>query len=523
MVACVRVGRFFFLIPRHESIIWPVAWVVARYENSCWRQSTLPPFGWRKLWSGCVSDPLFQVARLDAKIEVDVRRERAKLDAAAKASLAEAQRELPTLEARVETLETDLRVTRQRERIAAEATDDLKAELVVCRKRSERAGAAAAAALEQALAAEATAESKTRSSQQAAETARRDSEALKRSLVASQAQSAELRAEYSRLLSQLEPASATPPSWFGRAGGLGDGATAVSTTAGVVVAEAPETAAGATSAAGAALRMRAELEERLALALAEATEARTAAQRLKLKVKACEREHKDLSTTVGGNARDRTERWDAGHVEKAQGLQERGGVSSGAGGAGKRELRLACGAMNSVASALCAAMSRTEHHGGDGDRGRKLDDTLWATSMQSRGRAASGSHYSRAPAGGRRRRRRALSADSNRTGDGRDADDDLLGDEWEQGAEGDQRFISRAEVRELSDCLRSAAGKILAARADEREAAEQEVARLQEELRNSEHREAETAARLEESREVIVFFCFWTCWLLPHSRTAPFC
>ena len=163
------------------------------------------------------------MSRLDAKIEVDVRRERAKLDAAAKASLTEAQREVATLGARVKTLETDLRVTRQRERIAADATDDLKAELVVCRKKSERAGAEAAAALEQALAAEATAESKVRSSQQAADTAQRDKETLKRTLVASQAQAAELRAEYSRLLSQLEPVSATPPSLFGRAGGLGDG------------------------------------------------------------------------------------------------------------------------------------------------------------------------------------------------------------------------------------------------------------------------------------------------------------
>lgn len=444
--------------------------------------------------------PFFQVSRLDAKIEVDVRRERAKLDAAAKASLAEAQREVATLGARVETLETDLRVTRQRERKAAETTDDLKAELVVCRNKLERAGVAAAAALEQARAAEASAESKARSSQQAAETARRDSETLKRSLVASQAQAAELRAEYSRLLSQLEPALPTPSSWSTRAGGLGDGATVVSKTAGVDVAETPETAAGTMSAAGAALRMRAELEERLALALAEATEARTAAQRLKLKVKACEREHEPLPAAVGGNARDRMERWGAGHVKQVQGLQERGNISGGAGGAGKRELRLACDAMDRVASALCAAMSRTEHHGGDG--GRKLDDTLWATSVQSRGRAASGRYNSTAPAGGRRRRRRALSAGSSRAGDGRDTDDDIFGDEWEQGSEGGQRLISRVEVRELSERLRSEAAKVLAARTDEREAAEEEVARLQEGLRSSEHRVAETAARLEESREV---------------------
>ncbi|CAM9440994.1 unnamed protein product [Laminaria digitata] len=440
-----------------------------------------------------------QVSRLDAKIEVDVRRERAKLDATAKASLAEAQREVATIGARVETLETDLRATRQRERIAAEAADDLKAELVVCRNKSERAGAAVAAAVEQALAAEGAADSKVRSSQKTAETARRDKETLKRSLVASQAQAAELRAEYSRLLSRLEPASATPSSRSGRAGGLGDGATAVSKAAGVNLAEAPEAAAGTMSASG-ALRMRAELEERLALALAEATEARTAAQRLKLKVKVCEREHKPLPTAAGGgSARTRMDRWGAGHVKQMQGLQERGGVSGGAGGAGKRELHLACGAMDRVASALCSAMSRTEHHGGDG--GGKLD-TLWATSVRPRGRAASGSHNSTAPAGGRRRRRRALSAGSSRAGDGRDTDDDKFDDEWEQGSEGDQRFISRVEVRELSERLRSEAGKVLAARVDEREAAEEQVARLQEELRNSEHREAETAARLEESREL---------------------
>lgn len=464
----------------------------------------MPPFGWCKMWAHCVIGSFFQVSRLDAKIEVDVRRERAKLDAAAKASLAEAQREAATLGARMETMETDLRATQQRERVAAEAAEDLKAELANCQKKSERAGAEAASALEQALAAEATADSQARSFQKTADTARRDKETLKRSLVASQAQAAELRAEYSRLLSRLDPASATPSFLSGRAGGLGDGATATLQAA----VEAPGAAAGTISTA-AALRMRAELEEKLTLALAESTEARTVAQRLKLKVKACEREHKPLSTAVAGNsARDRIEEWGASDAKQRQGLQESGGVSGGTGCAGKRELHLACRAMDRVASALCAAVNRTEHHGGGGRR--QFDDTLGATSTQPRGRVAGGSYHSTALAGGRRRRRRALSAGSSRAGDDRDVDNGRFGDEWERGSEGDQRFISRVKVRELSERLRSEAGKVLDARADEREEAEEKVARLQQELRNSENREAEAAARLEESREVSTSWD-WLC------------
>lgn len=69
---------------------------------------------------------------MDAKIKVDLRRERTKFDAAAKTSLAEAQREARTLAARVETMETDLRATRQLERIVADTADDPKTEFSVC-------------------------------------------------------------------------------------------------------------------------------------------------------------------------------------------------------------------------------------------------------------------------------------------------------------------------------------------------------------------------------------------------------
>ena len=84
----------------------------------------------------------------------------------------------------------------------------------------------------------------------------------------------------------------------------------------------------------------------LASTLAEATEVRAAAQRLKVKVTACEKEHKPLPTVVGGSGHDRMERWGAGHVKQMQGMQARGGGSGGADGAGKQQLHLTCSAMD---------------------------------------------------------------------------------------------------------------------------------------------------------------------------------
>lgn len=97
---------------------------------------------------------------------------------------------------------------------------------------------------------------------------------------------------------------------------------------------------------------------------------------------------------------------------------------------------------------------------------------------------------------------RTFSAGSCRAGDGRYTEDDRFGNEWEQGSEGDQRFISRVEICERFERLCSEASKVLERRENEREETEEEVANLQEKLRGSKHRDAQTAARLVESREV---------------------
>lgn len=89
----------------------------------------------------------------------------------------------------------------------------------------------------------------------------------------------------------------------------------------------------------------------------------------------------------------------------------------------------------------------------------------------------------------------------------RHADDGSFGqssDEGEEGSTGDEtrRVVSRSEVREISERLRFEASRLLGVRADEQRAAEDKIARLRQDLRDSEGREADLTARLEESREV---------------------
>ncbi len=107
--------------------------------------------------------------------------------------------------------------------------------------------------------------------------------------------------------------------------------------------------------------------------------------------------------------------------------------------------------------------------------------------------------------------------DSHRSGLGGDegyrdhhryGDDGGLGDSAGSGGEGAtsddeaRRAVSPAEVREISERLRFQASRLLDARMEEQRLAEDKVTRLRQDLRDSEGREAEVAARLEESREV---------------------
>ncbi|CAN0527810.1 unnamed protein product, partial [Ectocarpus sp. 12 AP-2014] len=164
-----------------------------------------------------------------------------------------------------------------------------------------------------------------------------------------------------------------------------------------------------------------------------------------------------------------------------------------------------------VASALSAAAAdrRTSRRPGS-DGGSELDDPRWAFGRRRREGDANEqrSSLTAAPGSGRRRssrRRRAFSVDSNRSGVG-DADlrRDGFGDCAESGGEGDdlRRVVSRAEVREVAECLRFEAARLLGVRKEERKAAGDTVASLRRDLRDSESREAEVTARLEESREL---------------------
>eukprot|EP00903_Cladosiphon_okamuranus_P008266 g7956.t1 len=477
-----------------------------------------------------------QVSRLDAKIEQDMMREKAKSDANAKATAAGAEREADSLRASLRQTEAELLASRSRERHAADAADaSLKAELAAARDTVERTEEALAAALERARAAEAGAE-------RAAQASRQDKDTLKRGLVASQTACAELRAERSRLLSELEHAASSAavaaataaaeaslgsassfssPTDVGRGdgGGGGGGRGRGGDNTSPAAARAVETAA---TAAATLHRTRTDLEGRLALALAEAAEARAETQRLKRQAEVSEREHRTPAVASGQAA-----------PHAARGRKE----SSAGGSDGEEErarlqeaLRDSCRVMGRVATALSAAADDETGGPRSGGGGSELDDPRWATTGRGKrwrrtgGCAGAGRNHSLAagaPASrssgrrpGSRRRRRAFSVDSlSGAGDSGDrsrrrrVDDGCFGDSSDGGDEGStgdeaRRAVSRSEVREISERLRFEASRLLGLRADEQRAAEDKVARLRQDLRDSESREAEVAARLEESREL---------------------
>lgn len=486
-----------------------------------------------------------QVSRLDSKIEGDMSREKAKSEATVRASVAGAEREANLLRASLRETEAELLASRERERLAADAAGaSLKAELVVARDTADRAERALATALERARSAEAGAGAKDRQAERAAQAARQDKDTLKRGLVASQTACAELRAERSRLLSELEQAAssaavaaataaaaaatAAPPmgsdSCFSSpTGGIGVGIGGSVGTTGLGVGAGASTAAAVASAAA-----HTDLEGRLALALAESAEARAEAQRLKNKVRAYDRQRHKIAVGAA-----------AGPASQAQGVVGGDdGLFLGEGRWGRRErlqegLRESCRVMDRVATALSAAVDAGTDGLRSGGGGNELDvdRRLAAGERKRRSRGGSaggvvvgGRQHSLAPApathqkgSGRRRgsrRRRAFSMDSRHSGSGDDDGDrdrhphddvDSFGDTSEGGSPVDddaQRVVSRAEVREFSARLRFEAARLLGVREDERKAAEGKVARLRQDLRDSEGREAEITARLEESREV---------------------
>lgn len=451
-----------------------------------------------------------KVAKLAAQIEQEQHRARAKASAMTEEKTVAVEREAK-LRTNVEALETDLQGAREREREAVNSAANLKAELLVGQDAIERTEAALATALEQIRAAEETAQSHARAAEaaerniaKATEAARQDKETLKRGLVAAQAQAAAHRAELSRVQqTQLDRTAAAGQSPGGV--GLRDATTAVAAAAEAAVAEAAE------AAAASAVQMRSEFEERIVLAQAEATEARTEVQRLKSKLQ------NTTPASVGG---------EGGNVSPLSPFRATSGIKRSAGTRGElaktthhrnREgrpvaprieyidvLQDAHGMMDRVALALSEAVNETS--GGSRSRGdNDLNDPRWAA-PQTSPRGTMAKQGNRA---GRVRHRRALSADSF----GRDelavfevkeGERYTWGGSEEAEEEGgvQEEALSRAEVLATSERLRFSAAKLLAVRREEKGSADVRLARLRQELRDSEAREADTAARLEESREV---------------------
>lgn len=472
-----------------------------------------------------VWNPLFtlQVVRLAAQVEGEKNIARAETEATMEEKRVAEEREV-AVRATLEKVEAALQTSCEREREALENVVNLKAELVVGRGGLERAETSLAEALHRARLSEATAQSIAREREsaaqkqltQAAEVARQDKETLKRGLVAAQTQAAEVRVENRRLLAELERVSAAGTSLSAAvvtaSSGerLGDVSTvAVAAAAEAAVAEAAE--AAAKSAVATALEMRAELENRLALAQAEATEARTEVQRLKSKLNAAAAAAA-AATTLGGPAIEGSALSGPVGVTRRAGRIEQRSVCStpldidkecGAEARSPWEsqaLQEACTMMERVSSALAEAVDDSGVNS-PGHRGESiLDDPRWASTAQpsNRGRIA----VKRDRTVVDRRRRRALSADSlgeaGMTGF-------KLGNGVDWGASQEDGLLSRGKVRVSAEHLRFSATRLLAVRREECSAADKHLARLREDLRNSEAREAETAARLEESREVRMF------------------
>lgn len=448
-----------------------------------------------------------QVAKLAAQIEKKKNETRTEIVAAARQDIAAATEREATLRATLDKAESDLQASRQREREASDKVVDLKTELAVGRHGLEQTETALAGALERARVAEVTARSLAQKCDsvareqlaEVAEAARQDKETLKRELVAAQTHAAGVRAENGRLAAELERVSATRSNSAaaavaaaGGGGGSGDGngladvsTAVVAAAAEAAVAEAAE--AAAKSAVATALEMRTELENRLVLAQAEATEARTEVQRLK----------SDLNT--GTAARRRR--------EVSGGAAMTGDEGDGPGGNSgwaSQALREACAMMDRVSSALVDAVN-DPGFGSPGGRGENaLDDPRWAPPMlapaqeRNRGRIAASKRDRTVRI---HRRRRALSVDSLGEGGG-EAWFSLGKNATDVEAWRDGESSSRDMGRVCSERLRFSAARLLAVRREECLAADGRLARLREDLRDSEAREAETAARLEESREV---------------------
>lgn len=473
----------------------------------------------------CLYRPLetLKVAKLAAQVEG----ERKAMTAGQNAAEAREAR----VRASLDKAEADLRAMREREQEAAGYVANLKAEVTARCDELTTAETALTAALERARLAEATAQSRLREIERAAQNAtntaeisRQDKETLKRGLVAAQAQAAEVRAEYGRLLAEFERLKAARSSLSAAATGGGSGSgsyrpgdesttAAVAAAAEAAVAEAAE--AAAKSAVATALEMRRELEERLALAQAEAMEARTESQRLKSKVKAMAAA---AVTTSGAGATKPVSSSTFLDATGARPSEDAVGRRPGSAhrdryrdvDSGRSDTRAwehqalleACSMMKRVSSALSDAVDGNETDSPPARRGPTDLDPRWASDPK-RGHAKTGPGGVRVS--GRRRRGRALSADSLGEGGvvGFRVGEDVA--RWEDGEQNESSSTNK--VRRIVERLRSSVATVLAARREERAVADRHKSRLQEDLRNSEAREAETAARLEESREVSQHDC----------------
>lgn len=454
------------------------------------------------------------MARLDAKIEQDLSREQTDTAVALEERLAQAKREALRLHADRDKLEVDLHAAREREQQAVKDAAKLEAELVIGRDRTSKTESALMKAQEKARAAEALTELRTREletalnsmSRASQNVERQDREMLERSLSTAEAQTAELRADNLRLR-RVGFAPTTEMAYIsshGRAGAFGDAATAAATVAEVAVAE-PSQAAADTGA----FRTHEQLHDRLAVALAEGREAREDVERLKLKLKTVQSEQRTVSPAlmtsvadigVGTRAKSDTDRQRAMRFDQKGPLRhdaEDGSLSPRLAVAGQRVLQEVCNMMQRVAVALStAADGTTDGPHGEIRRGEStLDDPRWSETNLRRGRRGRHERASSAENAERIRYHADRSIDTN---------GNYSEDTFTERSEAEDRFnsVSRQHVCDAMERLRFEAVRLLAVRREERQAGVEHIARLQQELRNSAVRETETAARLEESREV---------------------
>lgn len=413
-------------------------------------------------------------------------REHAQGEVSAEGRIAKVEKEASRLRNSCHRMEAEVRATRERERRALDDATGLRAELIVIRNGQERMEAALAAALERACTADSASKSRARelaaaveAATRAVESARQDKETLKRGIVAAQTQAAEAHAENAKLLTEIERVRAVSFS------------NTTKTAAEAAAVRASEL--GAETVAAKALQIRTELEDRLALAIAEGKQARAEVKLLKV------RGHTGVAVSSAADvpSRSGTNQRSAGRVEDTNGVQ-----------CDRDKTRMdetwillshACSVVDRVANTLSSAAKKIDVDIVEGETdGPRRTTRLRRGRSRTRKRGAAGTTASGYA------RRRALSVDSSSgIGNRGDTDDDADSDPLKiRSDDVGRRYCSKFEIRETLERLRFEAIRLVDLGRDERKATAERVSQLQEELRKSESLVAETAARLEESREV---------------------